>query len=105
MFSPTAIANFLACQHLTALNRAEDAGEIKRPFFADPGLDLLVRLGLAHESSYLRQLAEAEHLQIASIATDISWTDAAAATVDAMRAGAEVIYQAAFLSDQWYGRP
>ncbi|HYJ87201.1 MAG TPA: hypothetical protein VEW46_14160 [Pyrinomonadaceae bacterium] len=38
MFSPTSIANFLACQHLTALNRAEAAGEIKKPFFADPGL-------------------------------------------------------------------
>jgi hypothetical protein len=43
MFSPTSIANFLACQHLTALNRAASAGEIKRPFFADPGLDFLDR--------------------------------------------------------------
>lgn len=104
MFSPTSIANFLACQHLTALNRAEAAGEIKRPFFADPGLDLLVKLGLAHEADYLRQLADEQKLQIARIATDLSWNDAAAATVDAMRDGAEVIYQATFLSDQWYGR-
>ena len=56
MFSPTSIANFLACQHLTALNRAEAAGEIKRPFFADPGLDLLINLGEAHEQAYLNQL-------------------------------------------------
>src|SRR5207253_7413123 len=83
MFSPTSIANFLACQHLTALNRAEAAGQIKRPFFADPGLDLLVKLGLAHEEAYLRHLAEEQNLQIAKISTHTSWKDAAAQTVDA----------------------
>ena len=31
------------------LNRAEAAGQIERPFFADPSLDLLVQLGLAHD--------------------------------------------------------
>lgn len=104
MFSPTSIANFLACQHLTALNRAEAAGQIKRPFFADPGLDLLVKLGLAHEAAYLRHLAEEQNLQIAKVPSDISWRDAAAQTVAAIRDGAEVIYQATFLSDQWQGR-
>src|SRR6266516_1820177 len=120
MFSATAIADFLACQHLTALNRAEAAGEIKRPFFADPGLDLLIRLGLAHEQAYLKSLAEGhslaatssshdavaasisgdagrEGLRIVSIATDIPWKEAAARTVAAIRDGAEVIYQATFL--------
>jgi uncharacterized protein len=104
MFSPTSIANFLACQHLTALNRAEAAGEIERPFFADPGLDLLMKLGLAHEEAYLRRLAEEQNLLIARIPTDTSWREAAAQTVDAIRGGAEVIYQATFLSDQWQGR-
>lgn len=104
MFSPTAIANFLACQHLSALNRAEAAGQIKRPFFADPGLDLLIRLGLAHEEAYLRHLAEEQNLQIARIPSDISWKDAAAQTVAAIRGGAEVIYQATLLVEQWQGR-
>ena len=45
MFSPTAIADFLACEHISALNRAEAAGQIKRPFFADPTLELLIKLG------------------------------------------------------------
>src|SRR6266478_5535202 len=104
MFSPTSIANFLACQHLTALDRAEAAGEINRPFFANPGLDLLVKLGLAHEETYLRVLAEEKSLDIAKISSDIPWKDAGAHTVDAIRRGAEVIYQATFLSEQWYGR-
>ncbi len=41
MLSATAIANFLTCQHLTALDRAEAAGELKKEFFPDPGLELL----------------------------------------------------------------
>ena len=58
MLSATAIANFLACQHLTALDRAEDAGEIKKELFPDPGLDLLIQLGLEHEQAYLKGLRE-----------------------------------------------
>src|SRR6266478_529725 len=104
MFSPTSIANFLACQHLTALDRAEAAGEIKRPFFANPGLDLLVKLGLAHEETYLRVLAEEQNLAVAKIPSDIPWKDAGAQTVDAIRGGAEIVYQATFLSEQWQGR-
>jgi len=104
MFSPTSIANFLACQHIGTLNRAEAAKQIKRPFFADPGLDLLIKLGLAHEEAYLHHLAEEQHLQIATIPTDGSWKEAAAQTVAAIRGGAEVIYQATFLAEQWQGR-
>jgi len=58
MFSPTTIANCLACKHLIALDRAAGAGEIKRPYFADPLLDFLIRLGQAHEQAYLTQLTE-----------------------------------------------
>lgn len=104
MFSPTSIANFLACQHLTALDRAEAVGEIKRPFFANPSLDLLVKLGLAHEETYLRVLADEQNLDIAKIPSDISWKDATVQTVDAIRRGAQVIYQATFVSDEWHGR-
>jgi predicted RecB family nuclease len=119
MYSPTSIANFLACQHLTALNRAEAAGEIKRPFFADPGLDFLIRLGQEHEQAYLTQLTR-QGVTIVEIPTGTeistgSRREAAARTVEAIRGGAEVIYQATFLDEQtqdtktttndhWYGR-
>ena len=104
MFSPTSLANFLACQHLTALDRAEAAGQIKKPFFADPGLDLLIKLGLAHEEKYLRYLTEERNLQVTRITQGPSLDDAAAETVVAIRDGAPVIYQAAFSSQQWQGR-
>jgi predicted RecB family nuclease len=103
MFSPTSIAHFLACRHLTALDRAADAEQIKRPFFADPGLELLIRLGQAHEQAYLTQLAE-QHLTIVDIPSEGSRGNAAERTIEAIRAGADVICQATFLDDEWYGR-
>ena len=99
MFSPTSIADFLACQHLTTLNRAEAAKQIKRPYYPDPLLDLLIRLGEAHERAYLNQLAE-EGRAIVEVPTGGSPRDAAARTVEAILSGAEVIYQATFLADQ-----
>ncbi|MBA2524217.1 MAG: TM0106 family RecB-like putative nuclease [Pyrinomonadaceae bacterium] len=104
MFSPTSIVDFLACQHLTALNRAEAAGQIQRPFFADPGLDLLTRLGVAHEQAYLQHLTQEQHLQVVAIPDEIPRTEAVERTVQAIRQGAEVIYQARFLEGEWYGR-
>jgi len=104
MSSPTSIADFLACQHLTALNRAERAKEIRKPFFPDPTLELLTKLGNAHEQTYLAKLKE-QDLTIVEVRTDDSRReDSAARTIKAIRGGADVIYQATFLDDQWYGR-
>src|SRR2546427_5814745 len=97
MFSPTSIADFLACQHLTALNRAEADGQIDRPFFADPGLDLLTRLGVAHERAYLQYLTEEQHLKVVAIPNEIPRAEAVDRTLQAIRRGAEVIYQARLL--------
>src|SRR5215813_12216295 len=103
MFSPTAIADFLACQHLTALDRAERAEEIERPYFPDPTLELLSKLGNAHEQAYLAQLAE-QGLTVVEIRRNGSREDEAARTIEAIRGGADVIYQPAFVDDEWYGR-
>src|SRR4051812_2123435 len=96
MFSPTAIADFLACEHINTLNRAEAAGQIKRPYFADPTLELLIKLGNAHEQNYLKQLA-ADGRAVVTLATDGSRREAAARTIEAIRGGADVIYQPVFL--------
>jgi hypothetical protein len=64
MFSPTSFANFLACQHLTALDRAAEAKQIKRPFFADPLLDFLIKLGQAHEQAYLNKLTGGDDVNL-----------------------------------------
>lgn len=101
MFSPTAIADFLACKHLTALNRAEAANEIKRPYFADPTLELLIRLGNAHEQNYLKTLAEGAR-SIVEIPIEGSHKDAAEKTIEAIRSGAEVVYQPVFVSGEGF---
>src|SRR6266404_872353 len=103
MLSATAIANFLTCQHLTALDRAEAAGELKKEFFPDPGLELLIRLGLDHEQAYLKGLRE-EGLGIVEIPSETSRADAVAATIAALHEGIDVVYQPVFVGGDSYGR-
>src|SRR5882672_11891080 len=103
MLSATAIANFLSCPHLTALDRAQAAGELKKEFFPDPGLDLLIQLGLEHEQAYLKDLRE-EGLGIVEIPTETSLADAVAATIAALHEGVDVVYQPVFVDGDSYGR-
>jgi uncharacterized protein len=104
MFSASDVANFLACHHLLTLDRAEAAGEIKKPYFHDPGVELLRELGARHEQAYLHHLSVHQGLDVANIPSDVSWTEGAAQTVDALRRGASVIYQATFHNGPWHGR-
>jgi predicted RecB family nuclease len=104
MFSASAIANFLACQHIATLDRAESRKEVTKPFFNDPTVDLLRKLGLDHERQYLRQLAEKDGLAIVKVDVEDSWETAVAETIQAIRRGADAIYQATFLDGPWGGR-
>jgi predicted RecB family nuclease len=101
MFSASNIADFLACQHLMTLGRAAARGEIKKPFFADPGIDLLRELGLKHEQNYLSQLRQAQGLEVVEIPSS---PDAAEVTIEALRRGVDAVYQAVFQQGPWYGR-
>jgi predicted RecB family nuclease len=103
MIFATDIANFLACHHLTALDRAETAGELRRPFFSDPGIELLRKLGLQHEQAYLHSLSGAT--EIVEIPKGISRTEAVGKTLEALHRGVAVVYQAAFEGESWVGRP
>jgi uncharacterized protein len=104
MFSATDIANFLACRHTATLARAESKKEIAKPFFKDPTVDLLRKLGLEHEHQYLRKLTETDGLSIAQIAIGGSWKDAVAETVQALRKGVDAVYQGTLLDAPWGGR-
>jgi predicted RecB family nuclease len=103
-FSATDIANFLACRHLQTLERSEEAGEVEKPFFYDPGVELLQQLGLRHEQTYLRHLTDTQGLQVVHIPTDVSWANAVSRTIDAIRSGAGAVYQATFQDGAWRGR-
>ncbi len=100
MFSATDIASFLACRHTATLARSESKKEITKPFFNDPTLDLLRKLGLDHEQRYLGGLAGKDGFVIARIDVNGRWEDAIAETTSAMRKGADAVYQATFLDAQ-----
>src|SRR6516165_8575822 len=91
MFSATAVANFLACHHLQTLDRAEAAGQIKKPYFHDPAVALLRELGVRHEQAYLRQLID-DGRDVAIIPSDVSCVEGAAQTLAALRRGVSVVY-------------
>jgi predicted RecB family nuclease len=104
MFSATDVANFLACHHLLTLDRAQAAGEIEKPFFHDPGIELLRELGARHEQAYFRHLADTQRLEIVEIPSTVPLAEAIANTLDALRRGVSVIYQATFQNGPWHGR-
>ena len=104
MFSATDVANFLACHHVTTLDRAHAAGQQEKPFFNDPGIELLRELGANHELAYLEHLVGL-HNSVVAIPSDISWDEAVAQTMDALRRGKGVVYQGAFRIGPWHGRP
>lgn len=104
MFSASEVANFLACHHLLTLDRAQASGQIEKPYFHDPGVELLRELGERHERAYRRYLADAQGLEIVEIPTNVPWAEATAQTLDSLRRGASAIYQATFQNGPWHGR-
>ena len=104
MHFATDLANFLACRHITALDRAAKAGEISRDFYGDPGLKLLKELGLRHEQAYLSELQSQGRTVVTIPTENTPWSDAADLTREAMRDGVDVIYQATFMDGDWGGR-
>jgi predicted RecB family nuclease len=104
MFSATDVASFLACQHTATLDRAESRKEIRKPFFDDPAIELLQKLGLEHEKQYLRHLTDVQGLAVTEIDVGASWQEAALETTRALCSGAPAVYQATFLDGSWRGR-
>jgi predicted RecB family nuclease len=102
--SPSDLANYLACPHLTQLEVAAERGELERPDRENPHADLIRRKGEEHEAAYLARLRE-EGREIIEVATgdEIDFDVAALATEDALRAGAEVVYQGVLASEGWRG--
>lgn len=103
MYFATDIANFLACRHISTLDREKREGKLDKVIYADPGAELLRKLGLEHEQAYLTKL-KSRGLRIAEISTDTLWSQAAEATRAAMAEGVGVIYQATFIQEPWGGR-
>ena len=66
VFSATDLVGYLACEHLTALERAALEHLVDRPNRPDPELDVIRRRGIQHEERYLAEL-RAEGRSVATI--------------------------------------
>ena len=102
IFSASDINNFLACEHLGALEfEVFDLGRPK-PDRTPEQVQILNRLGEAHERAHLDRL-RASGATVLEIDRRDGIGPAASATAQAMRQGVPVIYQAAFKNGDWIG--
>jgi predicted RecB family nuclease len=107
VYSATDLVGFLACEHLTELERAALAGLVERPDRSDPELDVIRRRGLQHEQRYLEELRAGGPVTTIERIEGEEQGDRlrrqATETIEAMGAGADVIYQATFFDGRWLG--
>jgi predicted RecB family nuclease len=100
VLAATDLVSFLECGHKTTLDRAVAEGVIERPHERDdPTTELLQKRGIKHERRYIEQLTAAGRT-----VEEVPERDAAA-TLAAMRAGRDVVYQGTFEHDGWVGHP
>ena len=96
--SASDVANFLACQHLTRLDLLRARGELRPPHEFDIGFTDLAERGNAHERAVLdRFRADGHGVTVIGGHPDVA---AAAATLEAVRSGADVIYQGVLVHDR-----
>src|SRR4051812_42379082 len=107
VLSPTDLTRHQECHHLTRLDAEAAQGRLAaRPGEPDEALELIFRLGLAHETRYLESLrAAGKEIREIPTAFDAAGRRAAeVATLDAMSAGVDVVYQGTFFDGAWGGQ-
>jgi predicted RecB family nuclease len=101
--SPSDLADYLACPHLTQLELRALRGEVQRPAVHNPQAELVKQKGEEHEAAFLARLRD-EGRRITEIPFDGDFEAAGRATMEAIRSGAEVIYQACLVDPAgWRG--
>jgi predicted RecB family nuclease len=102
-FAASDLSNFLACRHLIRLDNLSAQGRLKpaKPF--DIGFEMLVERGEQHEATVLARF-RADGLDVVEIPRSAD-AEAAAATRDALRSGAHVIYQGVLQANPDNGGP
>jgi uncharacterized protein len=108
VLSATDLVGYLACDHLATLELSRVAGLRERPHRRDdPTIEIIQEKGDLHERSYLDALRaggkSVAEIEKADLRTIDDLRRAAGETLDAMRAGADVIFQATFFDGRWRG--
>lgn len=105
VLSATDLSRFLNCRHLTGLDLAAAHGTLTRPHYEDPLRDLLFKRGLAHEQAHVDSLAAGGRTVVDLRPHQPARQDTIARTLEAMRAGSELIVQGALGDERWFGYP
>jgi predicted RecB family nuclease len=103
LFSASDVVDACACAYLPALEQARLSGELALEPGSDPEQELVARQAALHEQRALEELEQGGRAIVRI--PDAPPDEAAAATVEAMAAGAEAIYQGVLLDPPWLGRP
>ncbi len=108
VYSATDLVGYLECEYLTRLDRALAAGLLNPPLEDDPVLERIAKRGELHERRFLGTLREngacvTEIEFDESLSTEGRLRAGRDATIAAMRAGAEVIYQAVLYDGRCLG--
>ncbi|HZY29371.1 MAG TPA: TM0106 family RecB-like putative nuclease [Jiangellaceae bacterium] len=101
VLSPTDLVGHLACPHLTTLEREVAFGLRPPPDGDDAGAALIRTLGDAHERSVVDEMRN--RLDVVEIPRTDDLPAAEQLTLDAMKRGADVVYQATFFDGRWRG--
>ena len=101
--SASDLSNHLSCRHLTVLDLDVASGERSAPSWNSPDAQILRERGIAHETAYV------DHLRSSGL-TVVNFRDlgneeqAVNETLLALQAGVDIVVQAAFSDNGWFGR-
>ncbi len=102
--SPSDVAGYLGCEHLTALSVKVARHELEKPTAEDEQAELVFRKGREHEAAYLARLrAEGKDVVEIELEPDLDWERAARETEEALARGVDVVYQGALVDGRWRG--
>ena len=101
LYSPSDLVIFLGCRHAHFLDFKSLSEDMEAAETSTIG-QLLQQKGLEHEAAYLKRLKD-EGKTVVEIPKERSLLDRASLTLEAMRSGADVIYQAVLFDAPWRG--
>ena len=99
-YSPSDLSGHIHCPRLTALNKLAMLGELKKPMQKSRVVETLQKRGIEFEQAFLAEL-RAKGKRIVEI--DPESSRAYEETIEAMKSGADYIYQARMEMDNWQG--
>ncbi len=101
LYSPSDLVTFLGCHHANFLAMKSLTENLDKTE-ASATVQLLQKKGLEHEAAYLQHLKD-EGKRVVEISKTHNLANRANLTIDAIKSGADVIFQAVFLAPPWRG--